>query len=504
MSLVSRSPEFRLVVWLFVMVAAAFLAVQEGAITGYDGQTTFEVTRSLVERRTFAVSEEFNTQPGIDGRAYGRYGLGLSLVAAIPYLAVRPLALASSDQDHVLEAAAASVMPLVAAALVVALYLLARRLGAGPRSALVVAVGAVAGTFVLPYSKEFFAEPLTALGLVVSIERLLARRPTAAGWWLGAAVLVRPQTLLFTPVVLLVAWSQEGFRSAFRIAAGAAPGVLATFTYNIIRFGHPLRFGYEDVGFTTPLLTGVSGLLFEPTKSVLLFAPIVLLLPFALWRLGRFNRSAFVLVASNLGITFVAVAMWFAWHGGWCWGPRLILPGVVPAIAAIAPWADTLGRRRLAELLFVLGCAVSLPALIVPTQAQQLEIPPVPRSAHFLPTQPLASPFPLRQFQLIGPIGRYSFEHAFDHVDDGRNYLRYLSLWQFGLTRQFQETGLLMSVAGTGLLFAVILISGRRVNAALREVGRSGTGQGRPHDELNQVAFQFPNAPIHARDHQAE
>ena len=259
-------------------------------------------------------------------------------------------------------------------------------------------------------------------------------------------------------------------------------------------------------------MTGVAGLLFEPTKSVFLFAPIVLLLPFALWRLWRLDQSATVLVASNLGITFVAVAMWFAWHGGWCWGPRLIMPGVVPAIAAIAPWADTSGRRRLAELLFALGCVVSLPALFVPTQAQQLEIPAPPRATHFLPTQPLASPFPLRQFQLIRPTARYSFEHAFDHLDDGRNYLRYLSLWQLGLTRQLQRTGLLISVAATGLLFAVILISGRRVRAALREVirldyrsfaGKPGSGE-RPRDELDQVTFQFPNTPVHAGDGQAE
>ena len=61
--------EGRLVRWLFVLVAAALLIVQEGAITGYDGQTMYEVTRSLVERGTFAVSEEFNTLPGPDGRA---------------------------------------------------------------------------------------------------------------------------------------------------------------------------------------------------------------------------------------------------------------------------------------------------------------------------------------------------------------------------------------------------------------------------------------------------
>jgi hypothetical protein len=74
---VTGSAERRLAVWLFVFVVSALLVVQEGAITGYDGQTMYEVTRSLVERGTFAVSEEFNTLPGPDGRWYSRYGLGL-------------------------------------------------------------------------------------------------------------------------------------------------------------------------------------------------------------------------------------------------------------------------------------------------------------------------------------------------------------------------------------------------------------------------------------------
>jgi hypothetical protein len=471
------SAERRLIVWLFVLASAALLVVQEGAITGYDGQTVYQVTRSLVEQRTLAVSKEFNTQPGPDGRNYSRYGLGLSLVAAIPYLAARPIAFAFQDADHVLQAAVSPVMGFVAAALIIALYVLARRVGAGAGSALLVAVGAVAGTFVLPYSKEFFAEPLTTLCLVVAIERLVACRSVAAGLALGAAVLVRPQCLLFTPVLLLVACLKDGFRASLRTAAGAAPGVGATFAYNFARFGHPLRFGYEDVGFTTPLLTGMGGLLFEPTKSVLVFAPIVVLLPFALYRLWQYHRWAFVLIAGNLAITVGAVMMWFAWHGGWCWGPRLIIPGLVPAIAALGPWLVGSHRRRAAALLFVLGFAISLPAVIVSTQAQQLDVPRVPaavlRAGHFLPTQPLASPSPWRQFELVGPTARYSLEHRYKGRDDGRNYLRYLSLWQLGITRKLQHTGLLASLIGTAALLFLALISGGRVRAALQEVART-------------------------------
>jgi hypothetical protein len=355
------SAERRLVAWLFVLVTAASLVVQEGAVTGYDGQTMYEVTRSMVERGTFAIDEEFNTLPGPDGREYSRYGLGLSLVAAIPYVASRQLTFSSRHSNHILEAAVSSVMAFITATLIVALYLLARRLGAELGAALLVAVGAVAGTFVLPYSKEFFSEPLTALCLVVTIERLVAGRSAAAGLAVGAAVLVRPQTLLFTPIVMLVAWFQNGFRASLRTGAGAAVGILATFAYNVARFGHPLRFGYEDVGFTTPLLTGMGGLLFEPTKSLLVFAPITVLLPFALWRLWHCNRAAFVLLASNFGIAFVAIAMWFAWHGGWCWGPRLMIPGLVPAIAAIGPWLVGGRRRRTTTMLFSLRDLATCP-----------------------------------------------------------------------------------------------------------------------------------------------
>ena len=49
-------------------------------------------------------------------------------------------------------------------------------------------------------------------------------------------------------------------------------------------------------------------------------------------------------------ITFATAALWFAWHGGWSWGPRLLLPGLVPAIAAIGPWISMRSRQRVAAL----------------------------------------------------------------------------------------------------------------------------------------------------------
>ena len=115
--------ERRLVMWLFVLLAAAFLVFHNGFVTGYDGGTMYEVTKSMVDRGTFAVSEEWNALPGRDGLAYGRYGLGLSVVAALPYALSRPLGDLLGRPEDVSSGAVSSVMPLIAAALVAALYL---------------------------------------------------------------------------------------------------------------------------------------------------------------------------------------------------------------------------------------------------------------------------------------------------------------------------------------------------------------------------------------------
>jgi len=383
-------------------------------------------------------------------------------------------------------------MAFVMGALAVALFLLGRRLGAGLRPAAVVAVGALVGTFALPYGKEFFSEPLAALCLVVAVERALARRPAWAGLALGLAILTRPQNVLFAPVFAAVAWRAEGLRAVARLGIGMLPGVALTVAYNQVRFGSPFELGYQDVGLTTPLLDGAVGLLLEPRKSLLLFAPIVLLLPLVLRQSWRENRLATVLIGAQTAITVVLTAKWFAWHGGWSWGPRLVLPAVVLAVVLVGPWMTTTRRVRAVVLLFAAGFLVSAPALVVSTQSQQLEAAPVPESAHYLDTQPLASPTVVRQWELVAPITRYSVEHRYDGADDGRNYLRYLSLWQFGAMRDLGRAGLAAGLLGTAALLMVVAAAGWRLRAALRYAEATpGAGSSSPRTPRAQA----PGAP---------
>ena len=105
---------------------------------------------------------------------------------------------------------AASLMPLVGGALTAALYLLGRRLDASRAAAALVAAGTVLGTYLLPYGRDFFSEPLVALGLVVMVERVLAGREAQAAGALAMAVLARPQSAAFVPLLGLFILARGG------------------------------------------------------------------------------------------------------------------------------------------------------------------------------------------------------------------------------------------------------------------------------------------------------
>jgi SAM-dependent methyltransferase len=196
------------------------------------------------------------------------------------------------------------------------------------------------------------------------------------------------------------------------------------------------------------------------------------MLPFALQHLWRRNGAAFWLLTANLAITFVVTATWFAWHGGWSWGPRLLLPGIVPALAAFGPWLSNRPRVRTAGVLFGLGFVVSFPALIVSPRAQTLEVRPPPPETHFFDTQPLYSPSVVRQFELIPAKIAYSVAHPYEERPGAMNNLRTLSLWHLGTMRVLGTAGLYVSAAVTGLLLLIATAGYRRLRPAIGEAER--------------------------------
>lgn len=427
-------------VWLGVMMAAALLFLSSGSITGSDGPAAYEVAKSIVDRQELTVPAALGFR-GADDRFYASHGFGLPLISTLAYAAAGPLASWTSNPELTTRAAVASTMPLVAALLVVAMFVLCRRLGSDRQAALLVAIGAVVATYLFPYAKDFYSEPLAALFVVLSIHQTLAGKPVGAGLALAGAGITRPQTFALLPVVLWFVWRDRGARALVQAGALAASGVAIEAWYNFARFGDVLRVDplQGGVDFGRGFLQGASGLLFSPAKSVFLFAPIALLLPVGLASLWSRSRAGFWLLTWNLILTFAIAAAWPAWDGGYAWGPRLLIPGLIPALASIALWLGRggRGRRNVMIALLAVGFMVNLPGVLVSTRAQSLD----PVSPH--------GPTVLRQYELIGPAFQFTEAHLFEH----RSPNLYVDFWQVLAARSAGKAGFALS----GLLSAVML-----------------------------------------------
>lgn len=442
-------------------VALFLLLVGQAQVTVLDGNSMLAVAQSIVHDGSFAVPPELGVR-GDDGMHYSKYGLLLPLLSVLPVLLAQPIGVLTGRVDLVEAAGAASIMPLVAGALAAALFLLGRRLGAPRPAAALVGAGIVLGTYLLPYGRDFFTEPLVALGLVVMVERALAGREQQAALALAAAVLARPQSAAFAPLLLgFLALRGADLRALARTIPPLAIAAMVTVAYNVLRFGDPLEFGYRlpaDPGFTTPLTEGSAGLLFDAEKSLVLFAPALVLAPFAFVALWRRSRPIAALLAAIFALTFVLAATWHSWQGGWSWGPRLVIPGVALVLVALGPWVGESRRRmQLAGALFGLGFVLSFSAVLAPPGMQLIDREPG-----------TVGPQIVRQYRELPRLTKNSIDAATDRSARDGDYRNYLSPWQANLVRQVGAGAVLPALLVTLLGLAVALRLGIELVARLR------------------------------------
>ena len=149
-----------------LVYAAFFPAV----IYSVDGNSMVAVAESLVTKHSFTVPI-----PGLG--AIGRHGLYYSMwYPLMSILALPPVAIGvfvshrlGLPQHYVAAMFALTLSPILAAATALMVALLARRLGATTRGAILASLGFAFGTIALVYSRLFFADPLLALLTVTGI-----------------------------------------------------------------------------------------------------------------------------------------------------------------------------------------------------------------------------------------------------------------------------------------------------------------------------------------------
>jgi hypothetical protein len=203
-----------------------------------------------------------------------------------------------------------------------------------------------------------------ALWLVIVERPVGPRREFLAGLSLGLGSVVRQTTAL---AALGIARWRAGWRVLATLGAGVAAGLVPLLVYNAFAFGSPVEQGYGVKPFDTPVLEGLYGLLFSPSRGLFVYEPWALL-GIAGLVIARFANTTRGHISTRLAdlvfawIVFViGYATYAEWWGGRVFGPRF-LDDVAPVVMVGLAWGVSGGWFALGfmRVLFWVSAAWSL------------------------------------------------------------------------------------------------------------------------------------------------
>ena len=313
-----------------------------------------------------------------DGEAVSRFGLGMSWVqlpAAFLAPAIERACGPASSQPLFLLAPLLLVLAAGACA-----GSAARALGGGTRAVVIAIVLSVVGSPLGSYAALGLSESLQAAALGAAYALALwsaasssgnaVRLAVAAGVMASCAVLAKSALVVVAPAALLPLLTLSATSSRTSRVAGAAlgflPGAALWAYFEWARFGR-LFGSYPGERFNHPFLDGLWRLTIGPNLGFVLFFPALVLVLVATGRrlMSRQWDGALPLagaVAPFLILLGLA-APWWAWHGVWGWGPRLLIPAV-PLLAACAAVTLAGWPHRVASGFVLLSILVNVPGLI--------------------------------------------------------------------------------------------------------------------------------------------
>lgn len=277
---------------------------------------------------------------GTHGRYYSKYGPGYAILfvpSAIIANYFSKHTTFSSSQLHQIIASFTNTF--IAALCIVVTMSIMRKFGFDHKNILFSTALMASCSLLLPYSKINHSElPVTLLLLTFAFtwydcEKLSLKKGLHTGFIMSALLLLKIGNAVSVSIIggcciyhiITGRYTKSGAFTAFFQPIAT---ILFLIFLNQYRFGTSFNFGYgtEQRMFTTPIQIGLFSLISSPSKSMFIFSPLLILAVAGFFKAipekKRFHITISILLVSNLFF----YSSWHDWHGGWSWGPRLIVP----------------------------------------------------------------------------------------------------------------------------------------------------------------------------------
>ena len=223
----------------------------------------------------------------------------------------------------------------------------------------------VAASMFPNHIENYYGEVFTALCVAVGLTLVVFRRRWG---WVGVVIGVANAPATLAGLAFVTAKHLLQHRRLRVILVGVAAGALILLE-SWVRRGDPFNSGYgHDGGATTlmpfsghsgfsyPFLFGVFSILLSFGKGLFFYTPGILLpVRKRLLALGGAARRQLLDLYGYWMLFLVGLvviyAKWWAWYGGWFWGPRFFLIASIPASLALAVWLHSRDQSLLANVV---------------------------------------------------------------------------------------------------------------------------------------------------------
>jgi hypothetical protein len=367
---------------LFLFVFAVVALSGPGRIDIVDGQTRYEVARSLVDHGDSQIRDPhvwFVVFPGRNGMPYTTYRFPQSGAGVLAILAADATGTIDEARRHFFFSLTGAFFCAVMAATYAVWF---RHLGLGKSASV---LWAAAGIFCTPnwfYGTSTFDDILGAASLVVAVGvAFMSRRSRpilgaiCAGLLLGLAFNCKQPLGAFLPVVLAANYDRTlGLRKQLGrlalIAIGLCLGIAAYKGYDWYKYPpgatpdhSELLARYIPIWPGNPLAAFL-GLAISPGAGAIWYAPTIVVSAYglAVWfRKERLFCWSY-LAASGVFVAFIGLLTFF--KGDPAWGPRYLTPVIALGWIFMPAGATQLVRLR-APVFLALGLLVQIAALSV-------------------------------------------------------------------------------------------------------------------------------------------